>query len=65
MPDFTIERLGNCAVRSPLDLAEEQGEGKPVFVPENRVICYNIERDIGERAQSKRSQSNKAFLSFL
>jgi len=44
MPDFTIETLGKCAVDSPLGLATDTGTGIPVFVPEDRCICYNIER---------------------
>lgn len=46
MPDFTIETLGKCAVESPLGLAADAGSGIPVFVPEDRYICYNIERTI-------------------
>lgn len=46
MPDFTIETIGTCAVDSPLGLATDDGSGIPVFVPEDRYICYDIERTL-------------------
>lgn len=49
MPDFTIETLGKCAVDSPLGLADHAGEKRPVFVPEDKYVYYNIERELRDR----------------
>jgi len=57
MPDFSIEALGKCAIDSPIELAVDTGSGIPVFVPEDRYICYNIERkiDTGETIDEKKA----------
>ncbi len=59
LPDFRIETLGNCPVNSPLGLASAPGEGRPVFVPEDRFIYYNIERDIRKETGSPASKKKK------
>ncbi|HOW12059.1 MAG TPA: ATP-dependent 6-phosphofructokinase [Rectinema sp.] len=59
LPDFRIETLGNCPVNSPLGLASAPGEGRPVFVPEDRFIYYNIERDIRKKTGSSASKGKK------
>ena len=60
LPDFRIETLGNCPVNSPLGLASAPGEGRPVFVPEDRFIYYNIERDIRKKTGSSASKGKKS-----
>ncbi|MDH7484068.1 MAG: ATP-dependent 6-phosphofructokinase [Spirochaetales bacterium] len=49
MPDFSIETLGRCSIDSPLRLSVARGKGEPVFVEDDRYICYEIEAKPGPR----------------
>jgi len=62
MPDFTIETLGKCTVESPLGLAMDSGSGIPVFVPEDRYICYDIEYELGTSTSSRQPAARDKLL---
>ena len=48
MYDFTIERLGRCAIDSPIGLSKVSGDRIPNFVGEDRLIRYRIDASPGD-----------------
>jgi 6-phosphofructokinase 1 len=42
-PDFTIRRIGEPYIKSPLELSTQEGEGQANFVRDDQRVVYNIE----------------------
>ena len=56
MYDFTIERLGRCAIDSPIGLSKVAGDRIPNFVGEDRLIRYRIDASPGEGGAAARKE---------
>jgi 6-phosphofructokinase 1 len=55
-PDFSIQRLGECRVNSPIALGTMQNDGFAEFVRDDQHVAYGIELTLAEGARSVQSR---------
>jgi 6-phosphofructokinase 1 len=46
-PDFSIRRIGEPYIKSPLELSNQDGDGHANFVRDDQRVVYNIETSVG------------------
>jgi 6-phosphofructokinase 1 len=54
--DFTIEELGKCNIKSPIEMATEKGDGVAKYVSDDRLVRLDKSVKLGPQSDIDRSQ---------
>jgi len=54
--DFRIEELGTCAIKSPIVMSKEAGDGIANYVPDDKFVRLDTKVTLGQQKEMDRSQ---------
>lgn len=51
-PDFSIQRLGEPRIHSPIQLSTQENDGQANYVTDNKRVAYNIETELDRQGET-------------